>query len=720
LIWPCFGAGHYPRAGPAMSDASAARVAAFIALHFDDLPACVAPVPGAGASAAPMPGVPGAGASAAQVPSVPTPQRPDPDAPPQHEVFGVPREGNDIDTPPLPEVSDVPLDAARLPVARDAADMLFGQTLNAWCDDKIDHLSWLDEGPRLPLAVALAVGPAHPPVGTTFPTTVKEAMGSPFWPLVQKAMEDEIHGKVEENKAWVLVRREHWMRVLKSRWVLTVKKHPDGSVRVVKARLVACGYGQREGTDYTEVFAATLAAPSFRLLCALIANDDFETDQIDAYKAFTQADVDCRLFVEMPQGFAYAGYVLKLNKALEGIKQGAHLWYNLNRSVLLRLGFETSVSEPNLYRHPDEPIVVGVFADDILSGFHSSATDVYKRIKLEYSKAIKIGCVDITPVSVFIGVEIIRDREAKTVTLVQTSYIKKLFERYKDQARECATPYGGREELSNFEKLVKADEEHCIDRITYLQLCGALVWTACMTRLDTQYAVSFLCTFSAAPGATHYSALLTVLGYLFKTKHVGLTYGGKLRIPLGLDSMPEFFLESLGLHTYHDSSFGKGVFPWGGYIVFVANAAVAWRAYCTKLVPDSTAYAEMAVASKAAHATVAMRIILEGLGYGVKGPTPLLGDNQAVRDIVVKNGASSKTRHFERVAMTVKRFYQLLVVMPYLIKTKHMAADMFTKALDAPTFYAFRDYALNLNNGPGARVVLTGQTARLWTRLHAA
>ena len=87
----------------------------------------------------------------------------------------------------------------------------------------------------------------------------------------------------------------------------------------------------------------------------------------------------------------------------------------------------------------------------------------------------------------------------------------------------------------------------------------------------------------------------------------------------------------------------------------------------------------MAVASKTAHAAVAIRTVLEGLGYGVAGATPLLGDNKAVRDIMVKNGASAKTRHFERVTMTVKRFYQQLVVVPYLVGTKHMAADIYTK-----------------------------------------
>jgi hypothetical protein len=65
----------------------------------------------------------------------------------------------------------------------------------------------------------------------------------------------------------------------------------------------------------------------------------------------------------------------------------------------------------------------------------------------------------------------------------------------------------------------------------------------------------------------------------------------------------------------------------------------------------------------------------------------------------------------------VKRFYQELVVVPYLVGTKYMAADMYTKALDQQAFFALRDYTLNLDNGPGTRVVLSGQTARLCSKL---
>ena len=44
----------------------------------------------------------------------------------------------------------------------------------------------------------------------------------------------------------------------------------------------------------------------------MIAAEDLETDQIDAYKAFTQADVDADIYAEMPPGFTRPGHVIKL------------------------------------------------------------------------------------------------------------------------------------------------------------------------------------------------------------------------------------------------------------------------------------------------------------------------------------------------------------------------------------------------------------------------
>lgn len=94
--------------------------------------------------------------------------------------------------------------------------------------------------------------------------------------------------------------------MLRSEWVFKFTESTDGSIKV-KARHEACGYGQREGNNYTERNAATLASTSVCLLCAVIATDDLETDEVDASKALTQADIDRKIIVEMPTGFACPG-----------------------------------------------------------------------------------------------------------------------------------------------------------------------------------------------------------------------------------------------------------------------------------------------------------------------------------------------------------------------------------------------------------------------------
>lgn len=139
------------------------------------------------------------------------------------------------------------------------------------------------------------------------PDTIEKARQTSFWPMVKDALESEIRGKFLDNEAWDVVPRSADMHVIKSKWVLKWTLSADGSIKSVKARLVACGYAQIEGREFTSVYARTLAAPSFRLFCSIVADEDLETDHVDAYKAFTQSTVDCVIYVEMPYGFAKPG-----------------------------------------------------------------------------------------------------------------------------------------------------------------------------------------------------------------------------------------------------------------------------------------------------------------------------------------------------------------------------------------------------------------------------
>lgn len=283
-------------------------------------------------------------------------------------------------------------------------------------------------------------------------------------------------------------------------------------------------------------------------------------------------------------------------------------------------------------------------------------------------------------------------------TAHQRRYVEQLGESYAGEFEACDTPHGvSKAERDAFDKLEPAAEGEEMDRGIYLSLMGKLIWPSAMTRPDISAAVSHLCSFMQRPSAKHYKAALRVIGYLVKTKHLGITYGGKLRVPYGLREMPDGFIDARGLHVYHDSSWGRSPHPMGGHVVMYVNGAICWSAKAIKIVPHSTCEAETASGSRAVMDVLFIRKILEHLGRGVRTPTPALGDSKATYDLVRKAGTTARTRYFERATLFIKRAYILLVIEPILIGTAYMVADVFTKATERTTFTTMRDIMMNAN-----------------------
>ena len=527
------------------------------------------------------------------------------------------------------------------------------------------------------------------------PKTVEEAKKSEWWPLFKAAMEEEIKGKLA-NHAWHVVRRPADHHVLKSKWVFTVKYNDDGSIKLVKARFVGCGYSQIENDDYDKVFASNLSSVAFRILIGCIADEDLCTDHTDAVKAFTQADVDHLIYVEMPEGFGSSGHVLLLLKALEGIKQGAYLWFKHNRAAWTKLGATSWTNEPNLYYFPTVRTRVGVFADDTLSGYPEQFTEQYKAIKKEYSKMIKIDSFELSPVLKFTGCQFDRNRADGTITVHMERYIEQLCDEYKGQFEPCDLPYGESEkERKSFDNMLTSGVKH--EKGPYLQLMGKLVWPSSMVRLDITFPVNKLCSKASDPDSLDYTRGLRVIGYLSTTKRLGITFGGRIRIPMGLKEHPVGLVESGGLYVVHDNSFGTSARPMGGYVVMFCNGAVDWSAGALKLVPVSSHEAESAQASRAAKAGTYARMLCRNNGRVIVGATPCFGDNKAHSISSQQVGSTARTRYYERAVLLFKRAVLLRILSTHLVSTDNMVADIFTKATDKATFTRMRNSMMNVH-----------------------
>ena len=119
--------------------------------------------------------------------------------------------------------------------------------------------------------------------------------------------------------------------------------------------------------------------------------------------------------------------------------------------------------------------------------------------------------------------------------------------------------------------------------------------------------------------------------------------------------------------------------------------------------------------SKCCKSTMFVRLVSAGVKRPVVGPTLLLGDNRASDILVNKEGASSRSRHFELATIFVKYMVLRLVVACKLVRTFFMIADIFTKATDEETFYKMKHELRNSSDE-----VIKEETQRLYAhRLEA-
>lgn len=120
------------------------------------------------------------------------------------------------------------------------------------------------------------------------------------------------------------------------------KLKENGEVDKFKARLVARGYKQEFGVDYTEVFAPVACHDTIRLLIAVAAQKSWPIFQLDVKSAFLYGDLKEQVFVDQPLSYIKEGSehkVYKLKKTLYGLKQTPRAWYSKIEAYFLKDSF---------------------------------------------------------------------------------------------------------------------------------------------------------------------------------------------------------------------------------------------------------------------------------------------------------------------------------------------------------------------------------------------
>jgi hypothetical protein len=202
----------------------------------------------------------------------------------------------------------------------------------------------------------------------TEPLTYEQAAKFEEWRL---AMQEEI-ASIDRNHTWDLVDLPANKRPIAVKWIYKLKHLPDGTIAKYKARLVAKGFLQKPGIDFTEVFAPVARLETVRLVVAIANHFQWDFVQLDVKSAFLNGKLEEEVYVEQPQGFITRGkedQVLKLNKALYGLRQAPRAWNIRMDEFLSKNGYTKCTVEHGIYvkgTSQNRICMVCLYVDDLL------------------------------------------------------------------------------------------------------------------------------------------------------------------------------------------------------------------------------------------------------------------------------------------------------------------------------------------------------------------
>ncbi|XRB17202.1 retrovirus-related Pol polyprotein [Pseudoscourfieldia marina] len=446
---------------------------------------------------------------------------------------------------------------------------------------------------------------------------------------------------------------------------LPLTLNSDGSIARYKARLVAQGFSQIHGVDYSETYAPVVQYQTLRTLLAIYSARGFYFGQIDVETAYLYALVQELIYMRPPKGTNYGpNKICRLLKSLYGLKQAGRNWYLDLKDYLVELGFKPGEVDIGMYSAAvgtENEIWILVYVDDII---FASKNEQTKDILAGHLRK-KYRITEPAQLTWALGMKI--SFAADGIILTQDLYMSKILERFgfTSAAKSATTP------LAHGTTLTRADEEDAEARHLAQQFVGAILYAAVISRPDLSSTVRAMSHVMSKPPSNFEACKKHVLRYLSGTINRGIKYNTNSNIPLKL----------IG---YCDASWGdnhENRRSTSGYIFFLNGGPISWASYLQTTVALSTVESEVMALTEAIKEAIYIRRLLESLGAAQEGPTIIYTDSTGAEALVDHPTSHRRTKHIEIRREFIKFHIGHETVKIERVSTKDQLADIMTKPL---------------------------------------
>ena len=338
------------------------------------------------------------------------------------------------------------------------------------------------------------------------PRSYEEAMEHEEW---RESVGSETKAMIV-NDTWYEAELPKGKKAVTSRWIFTIKYLPNGKVERRKTRLVARGFTQTYGEDYLDTFAPVAKLHTIRIILALAVNLEWDLWQMDVKNAFLQGELEDEVYMRPPPGLeslVKPGNVLRLKKAIYGLKQSPKAWYHKLSTTLNGRGFVKSQADHTLFTLTSRQgiVVILVYVDDIIITGSDKEGIILTKAFLKTSFDIK----DLGELKYFLGIEMCRSKEG--LFLSQRKYTLDLLSEAGDLGTRAAkTPLEDGYKVmreGEFEDKLYEDVKH------YRRMVGKLIYLT-ITRPDVCFAVNQVSQHMQKPKIHHWNMVERILRYL--------------------------------------------------------------------------------------------------------------------------------------------------------------------------------------------------------------
>jgi hypothetical protein len=481
---------------------------------------------------------------------------------------------------------------------------------------------------------------------------------------------------LKDKRTFELVDHPKNKQVLPLKWVFTYKIDDAGYLVRHKARICVRGDLQHHVSD--EIYAATGAYRSFRILMALVCAFDLECHQIDFKNAFINANMDDEIYTACPPGYSKPGKVWKLLKALYGLRKSPRLWFDELVSFLKGLGFHHCPDEPCILINNDTGLILFLYVDDLLVIARRDCMNHIAQFKTAVNN--KYGIKDLGEAISFLNIRILRDRKAKKLWICQDGYVDKICSKFgiDETLRPATTPLATSYRPQPFEG------QATMQQIVEMQeKVGSILYAAVVSRPDVSFAASQLSQFCTNPSPDHLRCANRVLSYLQTTKYYAIEFLGSAEQSAEVETGDEEVLQLSSDASFADDPETRRSTQ--GYLMKLFRGPIMWKSSKQPTVTTSTTEAELLSLSHTAKETIGLYRLFAQIEFDPEQQPRILCDNQQTVGLVQKERpqVTSKLKHVDIHNLWLRQIHRDGKVAVQWVSTKDMPSDGFTKPLSA-------------------------------------